>query len=419
MKSVNINNMKYKTSYWFYFEPYTIIFNGKCEKVVYNTLNSSYIKCTAPNVLKLLDELSIPENGYCIPINIIMAKDKAVVEFVREIRSSFSGDIIADKNVTTENKPYIFMPMLRLYNSVERIKKERGQSLGEVILRNLNEVTCFLPGICNNGCEDCESYFKQMIHCSNFTGNNLCINDYMVLFDNLDACGVNKVNIVINSLFENTGLNSIIDKLTECSFKKEFYLSINNLNDNVRKLFIPDSTVNISFHLSSSNKSKIEQTISLYRKYSIDWNCIVADELDIELLEKTFYLEKIKITPFYNKRNIQFFEQFVYSSLDDIIAYPIEKRQIFRRQALNEFFFGKLYIIPSGDTYSNMNFPPIGNIKNQSLGEIVYAEIENSKAWLKVREEGVCKDCVNKYLCPSISNYELSIGKENLCHINA
>lgn len=53
-----------------------------------------------------------------------------------------------------------------------------------------------------------------------------------------------------------------------------------------------------------------------------------------------------------------------------------------------------------------------------SLGEIVFNELENSKSWLLLRDDGLCEKCENKYLCPSVSNYELVIGELDLCHIS-
>lgn len=105
--------------------------------------------------------------------------------------------------------------------------------------------------------------------------------------------------------------------------------------------------------------------------------------------------------------------------MDDLLESPIEKQTIFRRQALNENFFGKLFILPSGEAFSNMNGKPLGNLKNAPLGQVVYNEFNDSKSWLLTRDTntGNCFECQNRYLCPSISNYEMVIGKTNLCHM--
>lgn len=83
-----------------------------------------------------------------------------------------------------------------------------------------------------------------------------------------------------------------------------------------------------------------------------------------------------------------------------------------------QFVNGKLTIYPSGEVYANVNCSVLGNIQDSSLKELLYKEITEGNAWLRIRgNEKPCNQCVNRDLCPSISNYELVIGKNNLCNI--
>lgn len=84
---------------------------------------------------------------------------------------------------------------------------------------------------------------------------------------------------------------------------------------------------------------------------------------------------------------------------------------------MNENFFGKLTIMPNGDVYANVNANVLGNLKSNSLNELVYKEISQKESWFLKRENKPCSDCAYKLLCPSPSNYELAIGKMNLCNI--
>lgn len=43
--------------------------------------------------------------------------------------------------------------------------------------------------------------------------------------------------------------------------------------------------------------------------------------------------------------------------------------------------------------------------------------MRHGKAWFKVRDEIPCKNCCNKSLCPSPSNYEIVTNRVNLCNI--
>lgn len=54
----------------------------------------------------------------------------------------------------------------------------------------------------------------------------------------------------------------------------------------------------------------------------------------------------------------------------------------------------------------------------EKISELVFKEMKNGKAWFLTRDKvSPCKDCLFRYLCPSPSNYELVIGKPNLCHV--
>jgi len=44
-------------------------------------------------------------------------------------------------------------------------------------------------------------------------------------------------------------------------------------------------------------------------------------------------------------------------------------------------------------------------------------EMLDNTAWRKIRNDYPCCDCIYQWLCPSPSNYELAIGKPNLCHV--
>jgi pseudo-rSAM protein len=83
-------------------------------------------------------------------------------------------------------------------------------------------------------------------------------------------------------------------------------------------------------------------------------------------------------------------------------------------------FLGKLIVFPNGDVYANINFPSIGNLLEQKLTQIVYNEISNpSNAWFMTRDRvDTCKQCINRYLCPSLSNYEITTKVHNMCYLN-
>ncbi len=157
-----------------------------------------------------------------------------------------------------------------------------------------------------------------------------------------------------------------------------------------------------------------------YHNDIVRWNLIVSAEADMEQLDNLNLPEdvSVQVRPFYTGSNYAFFHDFVFSDLEDILAVPIDRKTIFRHKVLNDNFFGKLTILPSGEVYANVNCPALGNIQESSLKELVYKELTERDVWLRVRSKATpCKQCINKDLCPSISNYELVMDKNNLCKI--
>ena len=71
----------------------------------------------------------------------------------------------------------------------------------------------------------------------------------------------------------------------------------------------------------------------------------------------------------------------------------------------------------NGDAYAHVNYQLLGNIYTHSIHEIVYNEIEKGKSWLRIRNQFPCDNCVYQWICPSPSNYEIAIGRSNLCHV--
>lgn len=401
--------------FWIYLDPYTFIFSGDYIRVVYNTLNSNYLEYADSEIINILDALLIPENGYCVPISISLLKKNNVRDFIKDLRKSFSGDIILDRDIEKDNKPFIFMPLLRMYNNVQKMK-ERKAYLGENILRNICEFTCYLPGECSKKCVNCKNYYKQMVHCTNHDYKiSLTINDYIDLCQMLDTCGVGVVNFIVNS----SNINELREILNETRFlklKKVVYIAFDNVNDEIMSVasLCDRLYVNIDYQIDDS---LIIDIIRKYQDLCITWVCIIENEAQISKVENISTYCNIEMQPFYNGNNSDFFKKYIYTELEDIISSPIDKKTIFRRHVLNENFFGKLYLFPSGDVFANLNSKSIGNLKKCSLMEIVFNEFDESTSWLLTREANcVCAKCINKYLCPSISNYEMYMNKFDLCY---
>ena len=136
-----------------------------------------------------------------------------------------------------------------------------------------------------------------------------------------------------------------------------------------------------------------------------------------EQFVEQFQIEKYRLNPVYTGKNIQFFEENVFLTKEDILSTRMTIKDFFARKAMNIYDFGKINIMPNGDTYANLNYPALGNIYTDSIYEIVQKEIDEGKSWLRIRNQAPCNECVYQWLCPPPSNYEIAIGRPNLCHV--
>ena len=281
-----------------------------------------------------------------------------------------------------------------------------------------DEINLFLPSDILSSSEACPPpYYKQFLHNYPFLSQGLSCNDYARLLANLSATDVSKVNLL------NTNACSFFPRLWEvlgqCDLDMDLYVDVEAVNDKMCDWHLTRNMRLVICLSSRHGMSILKNAVLLLKDKRCKWNFIVENERDMDVanLLQEHTGASIDLLPYYNGGNMDFFKQFVYNTLEDLLAEPISKQSIFRRQTLNENFFGKLTILPSGEVYANMNAGKIGNVLSDPLAKLVYKEMTQSTAWFLTREKGICGDCINRYLCPSVSNYEWASGIMNMCHV--
>ena len=143
----------------------------------------------------------------------------------------------------------------------------------------------------------------------------------------------------------------------------------------------------------------------------------IEDYRQANELVNQFRIEKKQIKPIYNGSNMRFFEENVFVSKADILNASLSIKDIFAHKSINVYDFGKINIMPNGDAYANVNHPVLGNIYTHSMYEIVSKELEEGKSWMRIRNQAPCNNCVYQWLCPPPSDYEIAIGRPNLCNV--
>lgn len=409
--------------YWFYLEPYTFLFRNENKAVIYNTLNGAYVICPQHPVIDgILNNWEDATKGYGVFLDEAVLKGEEIInEFVFDVRETFSGDCIEyDEGRGT---PYLFKPTLFLNSDIRTKEEKEKTSLGEYVLQNLDEVTLHLPSTCSKQCVKCSVYHRQMNHCTLFSEEDSHPVDYERILYLFQLVGIQRVNFSAGgNPIANANIIHYLDMFSDSRFKKHLWLDYTFFNDRYLELAtITRSILDIFVHPSNWNEQLVKD-MKVGNDKQICWHLIVSNEAEMESLEALNIPEIVcfHIHPFYTGENLDFFREYVFIDMEDILAEPVNRKSIFRRQVLNDNFFGKLTLFPSGEVYSNVNFPSLGNIQNMSLKELVYKELTEGYSWLKVRgNETPCSQCINKHLCPPISNYELVIGRNNLCKVKS
>lgn len=380
---------KETTNYWFKIEPYVHISIVNSNVLLYNTFDGSFIESKDIEIVKLLKETLLKENCGVVLLTAERYNLDNIRKFIMELRAKYMGDIIDIE--LSKSKPVQIMPFTSLLNTQELFKKQNFPT-GKKILEYLSEISIYVDY--NTNIMDLNSFLKSLPNIStvNIIGNLKDVANYKELllvldqFPSLKKITCNYSNVI--------------------SLQPEF---VNNFSYSI--------LINYPIYISKWNYSR-----RLLLNQSIPFECIfevtsMDNYSQINKFIEEFGIEKHQLKPVYTGDNIDFFKENVFLTKDDILSTPLSISDFFINQSMNIFDFGKIAIMSNGDIYANVNYPILGNIHTHSIYEIISKELEEGRSWLRIRNQAPCNTCLYQWFCPSPSNYEIAIGRPNLCHV--
>ena len=380
---------KETTNYWFKIEPYVHISIVNSNVLLYNTFDGSFIESKDIEIVKLLKETLLKENCGVVLLTAERYNLDNIRKFIMELRAKYMGDIIDIE--LSKSKPVQIMPFTSLVNTQELFKKQNFPT-GKKILEYLSEISIYVDY--NTNIMDLNSFLKSLPNIStvNIIGNLKDVANYKELllvldqFPSLKKITCNYSNVI--------------------SLQPEF---VNNFSYSI--------LINYPIDISKWNYSR-----RLLLNQSIPFECIfevtsMDNYSQINKFIEEFGIEKHQLKPVYTGDNIDFFKENVFLTKDDILSTPLSISDFFINQSMNIFAFGKIAIMSNGDIYANVNYPILGNIHTHSIYEIISKELEEGRSWLRIRNQAPCNTCLYQWFCPSPSNYEIAIGRPNLCHV--
>lgn len=289
-------------------------------------------------------------------------------------------------------------------------------------MNNLHTVSIRLTGICDNNCTYCSGLCKQFEWC-NKNHHALDFQTVDNILKQLENMHIPFVQFLGGDLLAYSYWEDLLSSLNSYSFNKCFYINCKNFfcESKVVQFFTNNELCHIRFLVEPSFKeADIVKCLALGME-RVEYIFAITSEKEFEMANSvidTYQLEA-SIYPFYNYTNLSFFENFVYQNMDDISNLHRSKKEIFANRQINSNFFGSLFIDSDQMVYANLNMPPIGKA-GEKVSEWVFKEMREGKAWHLTRNDvSPCKGCLFRFLCPSPSNYELVIGRYNLCHIES
>ena len=367
---------------------------------------------------EMVGYLKNPNNMYSVQVRLKDLENEALYNMIQSLQNEAFGDL-------TEGslpKPLIMLPILNLQKRAER--RNPGYTYVENILSYLHEVTIFLTGECKYNCKSCRDMFKQFLCCtkSNEILEFKMLNDFLYSVSHAKA----SVSFTGGNPFLYPELSELFDVLENMNFSKTFIVNFLNIPEDLEilSIFAKESfKLKIIINDSYQQNSIIDIAARL-RHYNINqiWEVGVASVREYEkaeLLCEHFALHNIKINvkPFYNRKNLTFFEENIFIQQEDLLTTVLDKREIFALQELNTHNFGKITLMPDGKIYSDVNKDSIGNIK-EPIMDVLSREMISGDSWRYTRyQTEPCSRCCFKLICPSPSGYESVIGKPNLCHV--
>jgi len=414
--------------YWLYVESYVYISIKKISALFYNSYSGKILEyLDSPEIVELAKKLNSTRNLRMIKVNQQVLNIPRIREFINRLRSDFMGDLL-DCDYS-EGKPVQFPPVGKIEKDVKYLKRDKDRSIGEDIMEYFSGLTVYLNNSCTNHCPFCSTAFKQFPCCTaSPKQTELNLEQFESFLEPVETNRRIALTVAGGDIFAYSRFDALLKFLSRLSYSKTFLIhSLNAFKhlSELKMLSLPNAALDILITpvetetVESTLKQVVEKisAISIPARYSF----IIHDESDFEKMETLASLLSIDdpaIHVFYNGTNRDFFEKYIFIDRETIEAEKPSLKDIYSRQVINSAFFGSLTIRETGQIYSNLNRRLHGNIRNESLYEVLVKELRNGQSWRHTRSKiKPCKDCLYESLCPPVTNYNYVLEQYNLCNM--
>ncbi|CDN30417.1 hypothetical protein BN938_0311 [Mucinivorans hirudinis] len=409
--------------YWLLLESYVFLWSNEKEILIYNHLSGQgYLYRNSAELNPIVEQLKDKSNLYCTTICEEDLKKKTIGDFIADLRKNFCGDIFDTEFFP--KKPVVIIPELTVneetYLKTETVKRDVNRGVNA--MSNLLECTIHLTENCSLKCPDCNSVNKQLTWCCSEGNKVMTMQQVASILEQLQTASVHLVNFIGGDVFSYPHFDELMSELEKYHFNKKFYIDHRLISKHINKINqISKLGLNLVVLVNAIDTQIDDSILSELENLSgVSVVFLISKPEEYQVAEEitTKHNLNSKIIPFFNSTNIDFFEEYVFQDLTDILDTKWGRSELFSNMVINSNNFGKLTILPSGDSYANFNHSNIGNIFTQTIDDMVNNEMSSGKVWRNTRDSvKPCKDCICKYLCPPISNYEYVTQRYNFCKL--
>lgn len=395
--------------YWLVLSPDTFMWLKGEEGLLYHAVSHAQVSFKNVGAVQLLAEsINDIDNLYRVELTEETLQQPEVNEWIRQVVDKECGKLVENDGVNI--RPVSLKPVLKLQDGVQYYEWLHQQGIDGNVIHNLHNMVFYLNGSASGD----EWLHKQLIYPSTtetvadwtqivqFARNarqSPCLSE-ISLVGNLFAIPqlaekVETLQTICPVMLYTTIEDALqaLPQVKEWADKQAIRILVKDYEALKTLLDANDWSADLQFTLIITSMQTYQAATEIVEAYS---------------------LEHAELIPAFTGVNRSFFEENLYMDEEELAEFALSKREIFIRQTLNITDFGKLYIEPDGKVYANLNDKSIG-MMDDSPHDLVYRELTEGNAWLHIRNEEPCRECVYQWLCPSPSNYERVIGKPNLC----
>jgi pseudo-rSAM protein len=415
-------------SFWLYLEPWVHVTAGSGQVLFYNTLNKKSLhyngNIVAGNLAALFRD---PENGYVVKVSSTEIEGTELGKIIGDLRKTLMGDLLETN--WSEGKPVNILPKPFIKNKLTKNVFDNPDDLSLVNYDEyIHEVTIFLntgPSAVVNAFPLASLQFPFPGRPSQSTESF----DFEVLNTLAIELSVFKlitINFTGSDLNDQENLLKVASLFREFTCEKKFHIPVTGFNRNDFNELIHYPSLTFAFYITFpfdiSGFNEIVTLVSESAQQSrFEFHFVVKDneelQTSLEIIE-TSKLTRYSFNPYYDGKNFDFFRENVFITQEDIKKSKPDQHEIFSRLTFNEKDFGKFTILPGGKVFANLNDPEVGNFPKNSIVDLIIKEALSGKSWKRTRpEQYPCMDCINHFLCPPVSSYEILMKRYNFCDI--